>query len=369
MKFSLLVSLAVVALSASQAIATPSSIYDLDRLPSGMMLPRRSRHPISEQRRRAMVDAYFNEHPLEKRAYEGDVAPVRKRKACKAKTSSAKNKAHKSKAKSASSQSSSSSSGEAEAAVGANKVAAKTSSKSKSTSSSSSSNGGGDDSNDASGVVEGIGKGLLGMKFAGACPSPGASKENPNGSIEFLNCGISKSNPSSKWRAPKVSLKDLKVISAEQAAKSSAFKACSKYESAFKSAEKSSGIPAVVLMSFAMQESTCNPSVKGGNGEIGMMQLTPDKCGGKNCWDATTNIATGAHYFKDEIDRRGGNVLAALGAYNGWQDNQMTYSSATSQQYGCHAQNNLDYLMQMVNWWFQGKTGYSYKHYNNLANC
>ncbi|PWN43178.1 lysozyme-like protein, partial [Ceraceosorus guamensis] len=202
-----------------------------------------------------------------------------------------------------------------------------------------------------------------------ACSSSGATKSDPNGSIDFLNCGISKSNPNSKWKAPKVTLKDLKVISADQAANTAAFKACAKYEGSFKSAEKSSGIPAVVLMSFAMQESTCNPSVKGGNGEIGMMQLTPDKCGGKNCWDVTTNIATGAHYFKDEIDRRGGNFLAALGAYNGWQDNQMSYASATSQQYGCHAQNNLDYLMQMLNYWFQGKMGYEYKHYNNLGSC
>ena len=154
-----------------------------------------------------------------------------------------------------------------------------------------------------------------------------------------------------------------------QAAQSATFKPCAKYEGAFTAAEKATGVPAVLLMSFAMQESTCNPSVTGGNGEIGMMQLTPDKCGGINCWDAATNIMTGAKYFKTEYDNRGQNVLAAAGAYNGWQDGQLSYNSATNQQWGCRAQNNLDYLNQLFNGWCQGKTGYDMKVYNNLGSC
>lgn len=35
-----------------------------------------------------------------------------------------------------------------------------------------------------------------------------------------------------------------------------------------------------MLASFAMQESTCNPSATGGNGEAGLMQLASENCGG-----------------------------------------------------------------------------------------
>ena len=43
-----------------------------------------------------------------------------------------------------------------------------------------------------------------------------------------------------------------------------------------------------MLASFAMQESSCNPSAVGGAGEQGLMQITKDKCKGApngNCKD------------------------------------------------------------------------------------
>lgn len=76
-----------------------------------------------------------------------------------------------------------------------------------------------------------------------------------------------------------------------------------------------------MLMSFAMQESTCNPNAVGGNGERGMMQITPDKCGGApggNCKDPVFNIGKGAEYFTSQLQANGGNVLLAIGQYNGW---------------------------------------------------
>ena len=39
-------------------------------------------------------------------------------------------------------------------------------------------------------------------------------------------------------------------------------------------------VPPIVMASFANQESGCDPQNHGGAGEIGMMQITPDKCGG-----------------------------------------------------------------------------------------
>lgn len=50
----------------------------------------------------------------------------------------------------------------------------------------------------------------------------------------------------------------------------------------------SSPVPSILIASIAMQESTCNPDTEGGGGEQGLMQLTPDKCGGApggNCKD------------------------------------------------------------------------------------
>lgn len=230
-------------------------------------------------------------------------------------------------------------------------------------------NGSSDDDEKSSGSgILGAAKGLLGLTFGGACSNPHASSKYPNGDINFLNCGLSKNDPNGKWNPPDVKMSQLKFISSSEAAKSGVFGSCSKYKSAFDSAASQTGVPAVLLMAFAMQESSCNPTVKGGNGEIGMMQLTPDKCSNANCWDASTNIKMGAKYFKSQLDSFGGNALQAIGAYNGWQKG-LTYSRATNQQYGCHSQNNLDYLFQLLNGWTQGKEGYKMKVYNNLGSC
>lgn len=47
-------------------------------------------------------------------------------------------------------------------------------------------------------------------------------------------------------------------------------------------------VPPIMIASFALQESSCNPNTVGGAGEQGLMQLTKDKCGdapGGNCKD------------------------------------------------------------------------------------
>lgn len=114
----------------------------------------------------------------------------------------------------------------------------------------------------------------------------------------------------------------------------------------------------------AVQESHCDAHLHGPNGEIGLMQLTKENCQG-NCWDVHTNIKLGGELFNGYLKEAGGNVLAAMGQYNGWHKG-MTKSDAMSTKYGCYAQNNLDYLDSMVNGWLQGKDGYGdqFRTYN-----
>jgi hypothetical protein len=57
-------------------------------------------------------------------------------------------------------------------------------------------------------------------------------------------------------------------------------------------------VPPIILASFAMQESSCNPSAVGGAGEQGLMQITRDKCKGApngNCKDIVSFLI---HDFK-----------------------------------------------------------------------
>jgi soluble lytic murein transglycosylase-like protein len=123
----------------------------------------------------------------------------------------------------------------------------------------------------------------------------------------------------------------------------------------FQDMETSTGIPAIFLASIALQESGCNPTVTGGAGEIGMMQITSEKCptDGSDCYDAATNISIGASYFKDVIDNQcGGNVACAMGAYNGWYQG-LTVAGADNYS-TCAQHNNLDYLQNVFNGYLQG---------------
>ena len=59
-----------------------------------------------------------------------------------------------------------------------------------------------------------------------------------------------------------------------------------------------------------------------------------------------------------------------MGQYNGWTVG-MTVADATAaaSEGDCTAQNNLDYLTQVVNGWMQGKDGTTLGSYFNLAAC
>ncbi|GAA95032.1 hypothetical protein E5Q_01687 [Mixia osmundae IAM 14324] len=196
----------------------------------------------------------------------------------------------------------------------------------------------------------------------------------PNGSEAFLTNGISKSNPSSGWAPAKVTMDELVYTSLESAG--STFSDCKDYFSIFEKYGALNNIPPILLASFAMQESSCNPSVVGDSGgAFGLMQITSDKCGGApngNCNDPDFNVKTAAAYFATTLASNGGSVLVTIGQYNGWTPG-MTYTSATAAASTgcCVCQNNLDYLQQLLNWWMQGKSAYSGKAgtFQNLAVC
>ncbi|GAA5848558.1 hypothetical protein JCM8547_004551 [Rhodosporidiobolus lusitaniae] len=215
---------------------------------------------------------------------------------------------------------------------------------------------------------------LIGF-HADNCGASGATDEHPNGSLDWLNCGISKSNPSAGWTPPNgVTLARITTVSIEHAlANNHVWEPCRPYVKTFDKVANELGLPAILLASFALQESTCNENTMGGGGEVGLMQITPDKCQGRSaaaCRDPEFNIRTAASYFKQELDNQGGQFLKALGAYNGWYPG-LSYNGATAARYSgcCTCQNNLDYLFQMTNGWLIGKTGYELKQYANLAVC
>ena len=62
--------------------------------------------------------------------------------------------------------------------------------------------------------------------------------------------------------------------------------ACNNLLNDFNAVSASHNVPAALLASIALQESTCRSGVIGPNGEVGLMQLTPDKCvNDGRCWN------------------------------------------------------------------------------------
>ncbi|KAL1407039.1 hypothetical protein Q8F55_006452 [Vanrija albida] len=207
--------------------------------------------------------------------------------------------------------------------------------------------------------------GLLSIADSQCGPSD-ASPENPNGSEDWLNCGINAGG----WNPPHVTLADLKYV---HLSADGPFAVCQQFFPKFEQYGAQYGIPPILLASIALQESTCQPWITGGNGEAGLMQLIAAHCGdapGGNCHDVDFNIGKGAQYFSQVLAQNNGNALAALGNYNGWRIG-MTVADATraASEGNCRAQNNLDYLYQTVNGWMQGKEGYNLGHYFNLKHC
>ncbi|KAI0940825.1 hypothetical protein AcV7_003101 [Taiwanofungus camphoratus] len=199
------------------------------------------------------------------------------------------------------------------------------------------------------------------------------STSGPNGDIDWLNCGVGDGG----WRPPYVQVSDIIAKDLNEAIQEpgSPFKACEAYVSLFQLYARQFDVPAILIASLAMQESSCNAETVGGAGEH--MQLTKDKCGGApngNCKDPEYNIRTGTEFFSTTLKNNDGNLLLTLGNYNGWPEG-MTFGEATAAANGpcCRCQNNLDYLQQTLNGWAQNVNPYSSNprigKYFNLDKC
>lgn len=123
-------------------------------------------------------------------------------------------------------------------------------------------------------------------------------------------------------------------------------------------------VPKILIASIAAMESTCDPTVTGHVGEVGLMQITPEKCEGRSdaeCRDPYFNVMTGAKYLKKRLDDNAGNILLAMGGYNGWEPG-MTKGEVLGR--ACRDQPNLDYHDQILNHWLQGEAGWKTTHYS-----
>jgi len=88
--------------------------------------------------------------------------------------------------------------------------------------------------------------------------------------------------------------------------------------------------------------------------------------------DPAFNIEAGAKYMSDTLKSNGNNIVLTLGIYNGWFKG-MTYEDATkAKKTGCcTCQNNLDYIFQLINGYYQGVDPYQLNLglYFNLNDC
>jgi len=113
----------------------------------------------------------------------------------------------------------------------------------------------------------------------------------PNGSLDWMNCGFEGGG----WNPPHVEIKDIitQPLSSALQKPDSPFQACGAYIWLFQKYGDIYGIPPIMMASFAMQESGCNPNTVGGGGEQGLMQITSEKCVGApggNCKDPVSFI-------------------------------------------------------------------------------
>lgn len=88
---------------------------------------------------------------------------------------------------------------------------------------------------------------------------------------------------------------------------------------AIQQAANSFGLPFGLLASIARAESSFNPKAQSGAGAGGLFQLMPGtarELGVKNIFDPVQSAMGGAKYVSQQMKTFGGNVQAALAAYN-----------------------------------------------------
>lgn len=197
----------------------------------------------------------------------------------------------------------------------------------------------------------------------GAC-SPtkgGASACGPNGSEAWLNTGL-KGNG---WNPPFLDINNLTHISLSDYY-SGVGQPCQQYDSEFQASGAKYGIDPAILAFIAMQESSCNAAE--GGPTPGLMQCDPSNCqnGSPSCqYPVQANTDCGAWVLQQALENTGGNAVHALGSYNGWftasDGTGLNGGKGITKSYPCSSQGrangdpqNLNYLHETLNGWFQG---------------
>lgn len=104
--------------------------------------------------------------------------------------------------------------------------------------------------------------------------------------MNYLNCGVEGRG----WNPPNISIDKFVTVPLHIAVRKpgSPFKNCRAFIHLFEKYGKQYNIPPIIMASFAMQESYCNPKTIGQGGEMGLMQITKEKCvgaPGNDCLD------------------------------------------------------------------------------------
>lgn len=205
----------------------------------------------------------------------------------------------------------------------------------------------------------------------GACsPTQGGNGAcGPNGSEEWLNTGV-KGNG---WEPPFLDINSLTHISLQDYY-NGVGQPCQQYDQYFQSSGQKYNIDPAILAFIAMQESSCNADA--GGSTPGLMQCDPSNCqnGQSSCqYPIQDNVDCGAYVLRSALDQTGGNAVHALGSYNGWftasDDTGLNGGKGLTESYPCSSEGrahgdpqNLNYLHETLNGWFQG-----YDMYGNDA--
>ena len=130
-----------------------------------------------------------------------------------------------------------------------------------------------------------------------------------------------------------------------------------------------------------MQESSCNADEDSGNGTPGLMQVSCDNYADHSCDKKSTgdNVDAGAKELKDHLQQYDNNIIQALGQYNGWftaGDESADSGKGLTEDYPCSAAGkgngdpqNLDYLQETPNGWFQGLDVYGSDSFIGTYQC
>ncbi|KAH7002538.1 extracellular soluble lytic transglycosylase [Ilyonectria destructans] len=206
----------------------------------------------------------------------------------------------------------------------------------------------------------------------GACDTTqgGNGACGPNGSEAWLNTGLDADG----WNPPFLDINSLTHISLDDYY-NGVGQGCQQYDEFFRSSGEKYGIDPAILAFIAMQESSCNTDA--GGPTPGLMQCDPSNCqnGQSSCqYPIQDNVDCGANVLKNALNNANGNAIRALGSYNGWFTAQdftgLNGGKGITVDYPCSNEGrqhgspqNLDYLHEVLNGWFQG-----YDIYGNDAN-